>query len=101
MSEIKMYMFVLLASFVNFMLQKNYKKNDFEVFVNCPFEICEQRDVKGLYKKARNGEIKNFTGLDAPFEAPKNPSVELRTDIKDLESCKEELVQAILKRIKI
>jgi adenylylsulfate kinase len=77
------------------------EKDYFEVFVNCPFEICEQRDVKGLYKKARNGEIKNFTGLDAPFEAPENPSIELRTDLKDLESCKEELVQAILKRIKI
>lgn len=77
------------------------EKDYFEVFVNSPFEICEQRDVKGLYKKARNGEIKNFTGLDAPFEAPKNPSVELRTDINDLESCKEELVQLILKRIKI
>ncbi|HXA00692.1 MAG TPA: adenylyl-sulfate kinase [Cytophagaceae bacterium] len=77
------------------------EKDYFEVFVNCPFEICEQRDVKGLYKKARNGEIKNFTGLDAPFETPKNPSIELRTDLKDLENCKEELVQAILKRIKI
>ena len=77
------------------------EKDYFEVFVNCPFEICEQRDVKGLYKKARNGEIKNFTGLDAPFEAPKNPSIELRTDLKDLESCKEELMQVILKRIKI
>jgi adenylylsulfate kinase len=73
----------------------------FEVYVNAPFEVCEQRDVKGLYKKARNGEIKNFTGLDAPFEAPKKPSVELRTDLKDLDNCKEELLQAILKRIKI
>jgi adenylylsulfate kinase len=73
----------------------------FEVYVNAPFEVCEQRDVKGLYKKARNGEIKNFTGLDAPFEAPKNPSVELRTDLKDLDACKEELLRAILKRIKI
>jgi adenylylsulfate kinase len=73
----------------------------FEVYVNAPFEVCEQRDVKGLYKKARNGEIKNFTGLDAPFEAPKKPSVELRTDLKDLDSCKEELLRAILKRIKI
>jgi adenylylsulfate kinase len=77
------------------------EKDYFEVFVNCPFEVCEQRDVKGLYKKARNGEIKNFTGLDAPFEAPENPSIELRTDLKELEICKEELVQAILKRIKI
>ncbi|MFL5730540.1 MAG: adenylyl-sulfate kinase [Cytophagaceae bacterium] len=77
------------------------EKDYFEVYVNAPFEVCEQRDVKGLYKKARKGEIKNFTGLDAPFEAPQNPSVELRTDQKDLESCKEELLQAVLKRIKI
>jgi adenylylsulfate kinase len=76
-------------------------ENDyFEVYVNCPFEICEQRDVKGLYKKARNGEIKNFTGLDAPFEGPTKPDVELRTDLKDLEICKNELLEAILKKVK-
>jgi len=77
------------------------EKDFFEVYINCPFEVCEQRDVKGLYKKARNGEIKNFTGLDAPFEAPVNPSLELRTDLKELEVCKEELVQAVLKRISL
>jgi adenylylsulfate kinase len=76
------------------------EKDYFEVYVNCPFEICEQRDVKGLYKKARKGEIKNFTGLDAPFEAPQNPGVELRTDLKDLESCKNELLDIILKKVK-
>ena len=73
----------------------------FEVYINAPFEVCEQRDVKGLYKKARNGEIKNFTGLDAPFEAPKNPSIEVRTDQKSLEACKEEILEAIIKKIKI
>lgn len=72
----------------------------YEVYVNCPFEVCEQRDVKGLYKKARNGEIKNFTGLDAPFEAPEKPSLELRTDLKDLEACKQELLDKILVKIK-
>lgn len=72
----------------------------YEVYVNCPFEVCEQRDVKGLYKKARNGEIKNFTGLDAPFEAPENPSLELRTDLKELETCKQELLDKILVKIK-
>jgi adenylylsulfate kinase len=77
------------------------EKDYFEVYVNAPFEVCEQRDVKGLYKKARNGEIKNFTGLDAPFEAPKNPGAELRTDQKDLESCKNELLDIILKKVKI
>ena len=48
-----------------------------EIFINTPFEICEQRDVKGLYKKARAGEIKNFTGLDAPFEAPTHSALEI------------------------
>jgi adenylylsulfate kinase len=76
------------------------EKDYFEVYVNAPFEICEQRDVKGLYKKARNGEIKNFTGLTAPFEAPVNPDVELRTDLKDLDVCKNELLETILKKIK-
>ncbi len=72
----------------------------YEVYVNCPFEVCEQRDVKGLYKKARNGEIKNFTGLDAPFEAPETPALELRTDLKDLETCKQELLEKVLVKIK-
>lgn len=73
----------------------------FEVYINAPFEVCEQRDVKGLYKKARNGEIKNFTGLDAPFEAPKNPSIEVRTDLKSLEVCTMEIIEALNKRVKL
>ena len=48
-----------------------------EVFVDTPIEICESRDPKGLYKKARAGEIKGFTGIDAPYEAPKNPEIHL------------------------
>lgn len=72
-----------------------------EVFINCPYEVCEQRDVKGLYKKARTGELKNFTGLDAPFEAPKNPAVELRTDLHELEVCRQELFEAIYKKINL
>lgn len=59
------------------------KIGDFiEVFVNAPLEVCEQRDVKGLYKKARAGEIKHFTGIDDPYEAPSDPDVECRTDIE-------------------
>jgi len=50
-----------------------------EVFVDTPLEICEARDPKGLYKKARAGEISNFTGLDAPYEVPENPEVHLET----------------------
>ena len=51
-----------------------------EVYVNAPLEVCEKRDVKGLYKKARSGAIKGFTGIDAPYEAPENPALEIKTD---------------------
>ncbi|MEA5419934.1 adenylyl-sulfate kinase [Spirulina sp. CCNP1310] len=57
-----------------------------EVFVNAPLDVCESRDVKGLYKKARAGEIKQFTGIDDPYEAPLNPEIECRTDLEDLEA---------------
>ena len=52
-----------------------------EVFVDTPIEICEQRDPKGLYKKARAGEIKGFTGIDAPYEAPEKPELHLQGDL--------------------
>ncbi len=71
-----------------------------EVYINAPLEVCEQRDVKGLYKKARNGEIKNFTGIDSPFEEPKTPALEIHTDQKSLEECLGELVDFALKQIK-
>ncbi|MEB3310796.1 MAG: adenylyl-sulfate kinase [Snowella sp.] len=62
------------------------KIGDFvEVFVNAPLAVCEGRDVKGLYAKARQGEIKGFTGIDDPYEAPTNPEVECRTDLESLE----------------
>ena len=72
-----------------------------EVYVNAPFDVCAERDVKGLYKKALAGEIKNFTGLDSPFEGADNPFVELRTHEKDLETCKNELVELVLKEIQL
>jgi len=53
-----------------------------EVYVSTPLSVCEQRDVKGLYKKARAGEIKQFTGIDDPYEAPTNPELECRTDLE-------------------
>ena len=57
------------------------KIGDFvEVYVNAPLNVCEQRDVKGLYKKARAGEIKQFTGIDDPYEPPLHPEVECKTD---------------------
>jgi adenylylsulfate kinase len=53
-----------------------------EVFVNAPLKVCEDRDVKGLYKKARAGEIKNFTGIDDPYQEPENPDVNCHTDLE-------------------
>ena len=72
-----------------------------EVFVNCPIEVCESRDVKGLYKKARKGEIKNFTGIDSIFEAPENPDLEIKTDIRSIEYCHNQHVENIIRKIKI
>ncbi len=73
----------------------------YEVFINCPLEVCEQRDVKGLYAKARKGEIKKFTGIDAPFEDPVDPSLEIRTDLHSVEECQAQLLDNILPKIKI
>lgn len=75
--------------------------NFFEVYVNTPLEICEARDVKGLYKKARAGEIKSFTGIDSPFEAPVNPDLEIKTENQTVEQSVEEVYEAILKHISI
>lgn len=61
--------------------------NFVEVFVNAPLSVCEARDVKGLYKKARAGEIKQFTGIDDPYEPPLNPELECRTDLESLDDC--------------
>ena len=56
-----------------------------EVYANAPLSVCEERDVKGLYKRARSGEIKQFTGISDPYEAPEDPEVECRTDLETLE----------------
>ena len=72
----------------------------FEVYVECPIEECEKRDVKGLYKKARAGEIPNFTGIDAPFEAPTNANIVVNTATQDLQACKQKILMAIYKKVK-
>lgn len=68
-----------------------------EVFVNCPIEICEQRDVKGLYKKAKNGEIKGFTGIDAPYEAPEKPEIVVDTHKETLNECVDKIINYLEK----
>jgi adenylylsulfate kinase len=72
-----------------------------EVFVDAPLEVCEQRDVKGLYKKARAGEVKNFTGIDSPYEAPERPDVHIPTHELSLDQSIETLINTILSRIKL
>jgi adenylylsulfate kinase len=69
-----------------------------EVFCRCPVEVCEQRDVKGLYKKARAGEIKDFTGVSAPYEAPENPDLVIDTDKMSLEESIAQVMKLLLDR---
>ena len=75
------------------------RENFLEVFVNTPLEVCEQRDVKGLYAKARRGEIKNFTGISAPFEAPSHPDLTLDTSKLTLEESVNLLLEKILPKV--
>ncbi len=67
-----------------------------EVYVNTPLNICELRDVKGLYAKARKGEIKNFTGIDSVYEVPLNPDIEIATEGKTVQESIEELAECII-----
>ena len=68
-----------------------------EVFVDCPLEVCEERDTKGLYKKARAGEIKEFTGISAPYEPPLNPEVTVNTAALSIEECAQAVVTVLIK----
>lgn len=69
-----------------------------EVFVDCPVEVCEQRDVKGLYKKARAGEIKEFTGISSPYEAPPKPELVLKTAEETLEQSVDKVMAMLRER---
>ena len=64
----------------------------FEVHVDCPLEVCKERDTKGLYAKAEKGEIANFTGVSAPYEAPEDPEVVIHTDTDDVDTCVDQIV---------
>jgi adenylylsulfate kinase len=97
---------VVIASFIcptqaTQNMVRNIVGADFvEVFVNCPLEVCEARDVKGLYAKARAGIIKDFTGIDSPFEAPKSPELMINTHLNSLEECIQQIYQFVLPKIK-
>lgn len=77
------------------------KDNFLEIYVNTPIEECERRDVKGLYAKARKGEIKDFTGVSAPFEAPEHPALSLDTSVLSLEESVNKLLELILPKVKV
>ena len=76
-------------------------KDDFlEIYINAPLEICEKRDIKGLYQKARDGKIKGFTGIDSPYEAPENPALEIKSDELSVEESVNKIFDFLLPIIK-
>ena len=93
---------IVLASFISptrsirSMAADIIGNDDFhEIYINAPLSVCEERDVKGLYKKARSGEIKDFTGIDSPYEAPEEPALEIKTDELSLEESVERVTEYI------
>ncbi|MDC1063945.1 adenylyl-sulfate kinase [Flavobacteriales bacterium] len=76
------------------------KENYYEIFIDADLETCEKRDVKGLYKKARNGEIKNFTGIDSQYEKPNNPSLEVNTSQLSIDQSIEIILKNVLPQLK-
>jgi len=85
--------------------RENIKKvvgenNIIEVYINTSIEECERRDTKGLYKKARKGEIKDFTGVNAPYEAPINPDIEIKTEMFSVEEAVDDIFKVIKRKLK-
>lgn len=75
------------------------KEGDFiEIYCDTPIEVCESRDVKGLYKKARAGQIKEFTGISSPYEAPETPELALKTGTTDLQVCLNQVIDDLMRR---
>lgn len=98
---------VVLSAFISPFIEdrNNVKKlvgedNFIEVHVDCPIEVCEKRDVKGLYEKARKGEISNFTGISSPFEIPKFPDLRVHTHLQNLEESVESVMRCIDNKLK-
>ena len=91
---------IVITAFISpFKSERDYcrsllEKNEFvEVFVDTPLEECEKRDPKGLYKKARRGELPNFTGIDSAYEEPEMPEIELQTGERSVEECVEQILK--------
>ena len=98
---------VVLAAFVSpfeadrKMVRDAIGENFMEIFVDTPIEVCEQRDVKGLYRKARNGEISNFTGISSPFESQVNPEIHIKTVESSVDRAVEIILENILPKLKL
>jgi adenylyl-sulfate kinase len=98
--------YIVLSAFISpFKSDRDYVReivgteNHIEVFVDCPLNVCEDRDIKGLYKKARAGVVKNFTGIDSPYERPEQADVVVHTDQVSVETSIEALLKRVLPRI--
>jgi adenylylsulfate kinase-like enzyme len=72
-----------------------------EIFVNAPLAICEQRDPKGLYGKARAGKLKGFTGIDAPYEPPEDPEIVVKTDKQSPQESVNQILDQLLPRLRL
>ena len=88
---------IVIAAFISpYRQTRNYVRglceNFVEVHVDCSLEVCEKRDPKGLYEKARAGKIQNFTGIDDPYEPPLKPEIIIETDKNDLEECVKQII---------
>jgi len=99
---------VVLAAFVSpYKKDRDHIKNIvkgtnfIEIYINTSVEECERRDVKGLYKKARAGEIKNMTGISAPYEVPENPDIEIKTKEKSVEDSVKKIIEYITPKLKL
>ena len=94
---------ITIATFISPFLEEREKVkrllgDDFkEIYVECPLEICESRDPKGIYKKARQGTIKDFTGIDSPYEKPLNPDITIHTDENSLQECTSQIINYLYK----
>ena len=75
--------------------------NFVEIYINTSLEECEKRDVKGLYKMARSGEIKNMTGISAPYEAPENPDIEINTENETIEVSVKKIIDFIKPKLNL
>lgn len=73
----------------------------YEIFITCPLEVCETRDVKGFYKLAREGKIKNYTGISAPYDVPENPDLVIDTDKDSLEESVQKVKNFVLEKIEL